>query len=103
MTAAGSGPDAARSQSGADIEAALLEIARHLEARDAIAAATAIDRLAGACAAAARAGMDDVARSRLQPLLTRCTALAMETRATLAASLARLGTGSRAHRAYRAE
>ena len=103
MTEAVSGPDASRTRSGADIEAALLEIARHLEARDAIAAAAAIDRLAGACAAAAKAGMDEITRVRLQPLLTRCTALAMETKTTLAASLARLGTGSRAHRAYRAE
>jgi hypothetical protein len=97
------GQGAARAKTGADIESALLDIARHLEARDAISAAGAIEHLATACAAAAKAGIDDVARTRLQPLMTRCTALAMETRATLAASLARLGNGSRAHRAYRAE
>jgi hypothetical protein len=89
--------------SGADIEVALREIARHLEARDAISAATAVDRLASACAAAAKAGLDDVARTRLQPLLTHCTALAMETKSTLAATLVRLGAGTRANRAYNAE
>ncbi|HET6150503.1 MAG TPA: hypothetical protein VFH68_23390 [Polyangia bacterium] len=85
---------------GAEIEAALHEVARHLEARDPLAAATAVERLGAACAAAARVGLDDVTRARLQPLVARCTALASETSTALTASLARLGTGSRAHRAY---
>jgi hypothetical protein len=108
VTGPGSQEAAASSSAGsaglaADIEAALREVARHLEARDAISAATAVDRLASACAAAAKAGLDDGARTRLQPLLTRCTMLAMETQSTLAATLARLGTGTRANRAYSAE
>jgi hypothetical protein len=88
---------------GAEIEAALGEVARHLEARDPLAAATAVERLGGACAAAARVGLDDATRARLQPLVARCTALAAETNSALATSLARLGTGNRAHRAYNAE
>jgi len=99
----GAPPQAHATASGADIEAALREIARHLEARDPIAAATAIDHLAGACAAAAKAGLDEVALTRLQPLMIRCTVLAMETKTTLAATLARLGTGNRANRAYNGE
>ena len=88
---------------GAAIEAALGEVARHLEARDPIAAATAVERLGEACAAAARVGLDEITRLRLQPLVARCTALAAQTNAALAASLARLGTGHRAHRAYNAD
>ena len=88
---------------GAEIEAALREVARHLEARDPLAAATAVERLGVACAAAARVGLDDVTRTRLQPMVARCTALATETNTALAASLARLGTGNRAHRAYNVE
>ena len=88
---------------GAEIEAALREVARHLEARDPIAAAVAVDRLNTACTAAARIGLDEVTRVRLQPLVARCAALAVETNSALAASLARLGTGHRAHRAYNAE
>lgn len=87
---------------GAAIEAALGEVARHLEARDPIAAATAVERLGAACAAAALVGLDEVTRIRLQPLVVRCTALAAETNTALAASLARLGTGNRAQRAYNA-
>ena len=102
MTAPGR-EQAAPAGSGADIEAALGEVARHLEARDPVAAAAAIARVTSACAAAEQAGLDETTRTRLQPLLIRCTTLASETQATLAASLVRLGTGSRANRAYNAE
>jgi hypothetical protein len=81
------------SASGAAIETALREVARHLEARDPLAAAAAVESLGAACAAAARAGLDDVTRTRLQPLVTQCLALAATTNATLA-------VGSRAQRAY---
>jgi hypothetical protein len=88
---------------GAEIEAALRDVARHLEVRDPIAAAAAVERLGAACAAAARIGLDETTRARLQPLVARCTALAVETNTALAAALARLGTGHRAYRAYNAE
>lgn len=96
-------PGQASEAAGAAIEAALGEVARHLEARDPLAAAAAVERLEAACAAASRVGLDEVTRLRLQPLAARCTALAAETNLALAASLARLGAGNRAHRAYHAD
>jgi hypothetical protein len=89
--------------SGAAIERALREVARLLEARDAAAAAAAIESLNAACAAASVAGIDDVTRTRLQPLVERCLGLTAQTNAGLAASLAKLGAGNRAHRAYNAD
>ena len=88
---------------GEAIEAALREVATRLEANDPPAAAAAVSALGAACQEAGRAGLDDVTRTRLQPLVERCMVLAAQTNAKLAATLARLGTGSRAHRAYNAE
>jgi len=90
-------------EAGAEIEAALREVARHLEARDPIAAAVAVERLGAACAAAAIVGLDEVTRIRLQPMVVRCTTLAAETNTALATSLSRLGNGNRAQRAYNAD
>jgi hypothetical protein len=88
---------------GEAIEAALREVAARLEANDPSAAAVAVAGLGAACEAAARVGLDDVTRTRLQPMVDRCLALAARTNAKLAATLGRLGTGNRAHRAYNAE
>jgi hypothetical protein len=88
---------------GEAIEAALRAVAARLEANDATAAAAAVAGLGAACQAAARAGLDDVTRTRLQPLVEHCMALAAQTNGRLAATLALLGTGNRAHRAYNAE
>ena len=50
-----------------------------------------------------RAGLDDVTRTRLQPLVERCLVLAAQTNGRLAATLALMGTGNRAQRAYNGE
>jgi hypothetical protein len=90
---------------GDAIEAALCELAARLEAHQVIEAAAAAERLGAAIAAAADAParIDDVTRTRLAPLVERCTALAAKSNARLAATLAAFGTGKRAHRAYNAE
>jgi hypothetical protein len=90
---------------GDAIEAALRELAVRLEAHEVIAAAVAAERLGAAITAAATAPVriDDVTRARLVPLVERCTALAAKSNAKLATTLAALGIGKRAHRAYNAE
>jgi hypothetical protein len=88
---------------GQAIEAALQDVAKLLQAGNVPAAVVAVERLGVACQAAATTGLDDVTRSRLQPLVERCTVLAGKVNAGLAATLLQLGTGSRAHRAYNPE
>ncbi len=90
---------------GDAIEAALRELAVRLEAQEVIEAATAAEHLGAAITAAAAAStrIDDVTRTRLAPLVERCTALAAKSNAKLAATLASFGIGKRAHRAYNAE
>ena len=96
-------PAGAAPAAGQAIEAALREVAARLQVGDLPAAVAAIERLNEACQAAAPAGLDDGARTRLQPLVAQCVALAGKVSGGLAATLAQLGTGSRAHRAYSAE
>ncbi len=89
---------------GDAIEAALRELAAHLEAHEVIEAAAAAQRLGDAVNAAntaSSARVDEVTRARLAPLYERCTALAAKSNAKLAAALAAFGIGKRAHRAYR--
>jgi hypothetical protein len=88
---------------GAAIEAALNEVAVRLHANELPLAVVAIERLLQACQEAARAGLDDVTRTQLQPLVEQCLALAGKSRAGLSAELANLGAGSRAQRAYGAD
>jgi hypothetical protein len=93
----------ANARPGDAIEAALREVATLLEANEVIAAAGAVQRLGAACNAAASAGIDDITRTRLAPLVEHCTALAAKSNARLAAALARFGTSNRAYRAYNAD
>ena len=88
---------------GDAIEAALRELATHLEAHEVIEAATAAGRLGVAINAAGSTRVDDLTRARLEPLVQRCTELAAKSNAKLAATLAAFGIGKRAHRAYNAE
>ena len=93
----------ASARPGDAIEAALREVAKHLEANEVIAAASAVQRLGAACNAATSAGSDDLTRARLAPLVEHCTALAAKSNTKLALVLARFGTGKRAYRAYSAD
>jgi hypothetical protein len=86
---------------GDAIEAALRELAARLEAHEVIEAAAAAQRLGDAVNTASSGDIDEVTRARLAPLYERCTALAARSNAKLAAVLVSLGTGNRAHRAYR--
>jgi len=86
---------------GDAIEAALRELAARLEAHEVIEAAAAAQRLGDAVNAASSAGIDELTRARLQPLVEHCTALAAKSNAKLAAVLVSFGTGKRADRAYR--
>jgi hypothetical protein len=86
--------------SGQTIVAALEDVARHLEANDTAAAATAIDGLGAACRAAAGVKLDPATLSGLRARLERCEALAVRSQNDLLNTLLLLGVGSRAHRAY---
>jgi hypothetical protein len=88
---------------GQAIEAALQEVAARLQAGDLSGAVAAVDRVSAACQASAGGGLDEVTRTRLQPLVERCVLLASNVSSGLAAALAQLGAGNRAHRAYNAD
>jgi hypothetical protein len=105
VTSSSSPSDEGAARPGEAIQTALEEIARRLQEGDVAAAAGAVARLVAGCEAAAAGGsrLDAPTLARLQPLVQRCVGLAAEGQAALSATLAQLGTGNRANRAYRDE